>query len=64
MTPQQVAFWEGVLGKATQVPEWKEGIEKNYWSDDFVRSAQFSKDIEKDYNDMKSVLVDLGLAKQ
>jgi len=63
MTPAQVAFWEGVLEKSTRVPEWKDGILKNYWSDDFVKSAQFSKDIEKDYNDMKSVLVDLGLAK-
>jgi putative tricarboxylic transport membrane protein len=63
MTPAQVAFWEGVLEKSTKVPEWKDGILKNYWSDDFVKSAQFSKDIEKDYNDMKAVLVDLGLAK-
>ena len=64
MTPEQIAFWEGVLGKATQVPEWKEGITKTFWFDDFVTSAQFRKDIDKDYNDMKSVLVDLGLAKQ
>ncbi|OGA23282.1 MAG: hypothetical protein A3I02_12175 [Betaproteobacteria bacterium RIFCSPLOWO2_02_FULL_67_26] len=63
MTPQQIAFWEGVLSKATQAPEWKEGILKNYWFDDFVTSAKFKNDIDKDYNDMKSVLVDLGLAK-
>jgi putative tricarboxylic transport membrane protein len=59
----QVAYWEGVLRKATEAPEWKAGIEKNFWFDDFVTSAQFRKDIEKDYNDMKSVLVDLGLAR-
>ena len=63
MTPEQVAYWERILSKATQVPEWKEGITKNYWFDDFVTSAKFKQDIEKDYNDMKSVLVDLGLAK-
>jgi len=64
ITPEQVAYWEGVLRKATQTPEWKAGLEKNYWSDDFVTSAQFSKDIAKDYNDIKAVLVDIGLAKQ
>jgi putative tricarboxylic transport membrane protein len=63
MSAAQVAFWEGVLHKATQVPEWKDGILKNYWSDDFVTSAQFGKDIEKEYADMKAVLVDLGLAR-
>jgi putative tricarboxylic transport membrane protein len=64
LAPAQVAFWEGVMRKATQVPEWKGDLEKNYWSDDFVPSAQFRKDLEKDYAEMKAVLVDLGLAKQ
>lgn len=60
----QVAYWEGVLAKATQVPEWREDLERNFWSDDFVTSAQFAKDLDKDYNKTKSVLVDLGLARQ
>ena len=63
MTPEQVAFWEGALKKATQVPEWQDGLRKNYWFDDFATSAKFKTEIEKDYNDMKAVLVDLGLAK-
>jgi len=60
----QIAYWEGALEKATKVPEWRTDLEKNYWSDDFVTSAQFRKDLEKDYADMKAVLVDLGLARQ
>ena len=60
----QVAYWESVLQKATEVPEWRTDLEKNFWSDDFVKSTQFRKDLEKDYADMKAVLVDLGLAKQ
>ncbi|MDH5534550.1 MAG: tripartite tricarboxylate transporter substrate binding protein [Betaproteobacteria bacterium] len=63
LTPEQVAYWEGVLKKATEVPEWKQGLEKNYWADDFVTSAQFAQDLKKDYAEMKAVLVDLGLAK-
>jgi putative tricarboxylic transport membrane protein len=63
LSPAQVAYWEGVLKKATEVPEWRADLEKNYWSDDFVTSAQFAKDLAKDYGDMKAVLVELGLAK-
>ena len=63
LTPQQVAFWEGALRKASQSAEWKTELERNYWSDDFVTSAQFRKDLDKDYADMKSVLTDLGLAR-
>ena len=63
LTPAQTAYWERVLRKVTETKEWKEDLEKNYWSDDFVGSAQFRKDLAKDYADMKSVLVDIGLAR-
>jgi putative tricarboxylic transport membrane protein len=63
ITPQQLAYWEGVLRKSTEAAEWKEELEKNIWSDVFTGSAQFSKDLEQDYSAMKAVLVDLGLAK-
>jgi putative tricarboxylic transport membrane protein len=63
ITPAQVAYWEGVLRKVVATPEWKEDLDKNYWSDDFVGSAQFRKDLVKDYADIKAVLVDIGLAR-
>jgi putative tricarboxylic transport membrane protein len=64
LSAAQTAYWEGALRKATEFPEWKADLEKNYWSDDFVTGAQFRKDLDKDYADTKAVLVDLGLAKQ
>ena len=63
ITPQQIAYWESVLRKVTETKEWKEDLERNYWSDDFLGSAQFRKELAKNYTDMKSVLVDIGLAK-
>jgi len=63
LSADQVAYWEGVLRKATSTPEWKANVKKNFWFDDFVTSAQFTKDIDKDYQDIRAVLVDLGLAK-
>ena len=64
MTAAHVTFWESVLRRATQAPEWKTDLEKNFWSDDFATGEALRKDLEKDYASMKSVLVDLGLAKQ
>lgn len=63
MTPQQIAYWEGLLRKVSEAPEWKDELEKNIWSDVFTGSAQFAKDLEQDYAAMRAVLVDLGLAK-
>jgi putative tricarboxylic transport membrane protein len=63
ITPQQAAYWEGVLRKATELPEWKTDLDRNYWADDFVTGQQFRKDLDRDYAAMKAVLVDLGLAR-
>ena len=63
LTAQQSAYWENVLRRATEAPEWKADIEKNFWSDDFVPGERFRKELDQDYAGMKAVLTDLGLAK-
>lgn len=63
LTPAHVAFWEGALRKASETPEWQANLEKNYWSNDFLTGKEFRKDLDETYDAMKSVLVDLGLAK-
>ena len=63
LTPQQAAFWESALRKATEAPEWKSDLEKNVWADAFVAGQAFSKELDQDYSEMRSVLSDLGLAK-
>jgi putative tricarboxylic transport membrane protein len=59
LAPAQVAFWEGVLRKSTETPD-----ARNYWSNDFLTGKDFRQDLDQTYDAMKSVLVDLGLAKQ
>jgi putative tricarboxylic transport membrane protein len=63
LAPAQVAYWEGVLRKATEVPEWKEDLEKNYWTEHFVTGSALRKLLDQEYAETKAVLVDLGLAK-
>ena len=63
MTPAQIAFWEQLLTRVANAPEWKTDLARNYWSDDFTLSEQFKADLKQDYAGMKAVLTDLGLAK-
>ena len=63
LTPQQSAYWEGVMKRVTEAPEWKAELEKNYWTDDFLTGPQFRKELDRDYAAMRAVLVDIGLAK-
>ena len=63
MSTAQSAYWEGALRKVVESTEWKADLERNFWSDDFVTGEQFRKDLAHDYAAMKSVLIDIGLAK-
>jgi len=62
LTREQAAYWEGVMRRVTQTPEWKTDLERNFWADDFLGSDAFRKDLDSEYDAMKAVLVDLGLA--
>ena len=64
LAPEQVAYWESVLRKAVETAEWKSELERYYWSDYFATGAALRKNLEKEYADMKSVLVELGLVRQ
>jgi putative tricarboxylic transport membrane protein len=63
LSAAQVAYWEAVLRKVTEHPEWKADLEKHYWSDYFTPSAQFRKTMDREYESSKAVLADLGLAR-
>ena len=64
LSPQQTAYWESAVRKATALAERKADLEKNYWSDDFAASEQFRKDLDSDSAAMKAVMMEFGSAKQ
>ena len=61
--PEHVAYWEQALRKACETAEWKAERERYYWSDYFVTGTALAKNLEKEYADAKSVLIELGLVK-
>lgn len=64
IAPEAVTYWENALRKASDTAEWKTELERYFWSDFFVTGAALRKTLEKEYADMKTVLVELGLVKQ
>jgi putative tricarboxylic transport membrane protein len=59
----QVRYWEDILAKTVQHPEWKAYMDFNYWSPPFQRSQEALSYLAREYDAAKSVLTDLGLAK-
>ena len=63
MSAAQIAYWESVLARVVESDDWKKEIETNFWDSQFLGSADTRKMLKSQYDEYKSVLVDVGLAR-
>ena len=63
MPANAVVYWEEVLAKMAASTEWKKEAENRDWDTQFMRSKDFAKYLEVEYNDTKVIMTELGLAK-
>jgi putative tricarboxylic transport membrane protein len=63
MTPAQVAYWEDLLATLAASDEWKAQMEQNYLTPQFMKSAQSASFLRAQYQELRSILVELGMAK-
>jgi putative tricarboxylic transport membrane protein len=63
MSEAQTAYWEEALRRLSDSDEWKKELEANAWMSEFMRSAETRKFLERENTEVRSFLVDLGLAK-
>jgi putative tricarboxylic transport membrane protein len=63
LTPAQVAYWEGLLAKTVQHPDWKQYLEFNSWEWEYRNSRESLDYLKKDYEQSRALLTELGMAK-
>lgn len=63
LSAAQVAYWEDIFGKVVAVDDWRKSLEAQSWDGNFLRSREFTKYLENDYNQTKAIMSYLGLAK-
>ena len=63
MPPAQVAYWDNAFGALTKTAEWKKELEKGLWHDDYMASEQTRKFLDAEYQQLRVLFSDLGLAK-
>lgn len=59
-----VAYWEDALSKVVATKEWESQLESNNLVSRFLRSKEFAKYLDVEYQDTRTVMSDLGLLKQ
>jgi putative tricarboxylic transport membrane protein len=63
LKPAQVAYWEQTFRTLTATDEWKTYLRTHYLSDIFMPGAEAKKFLERQNEEYKAVLGELGLVK-
>lgn len=64
LSPQQIAYWDGLFAASVATPVWKSFIEQNQWEAEYLPSAAFLKHLQSEEKRLRPALAELGLAKQ
>lgn len=62
LTPQQIAYWDGVFGTIAASGEFRELAEKNQWDLAYRNAAETAKFFAAEYAELKSAMDFLGLS--
>ena len=63
LAPGQVAFWDETLAKVFESGDWKDYLAKNDLPPQHLRSRDFAKYLQGEYETTKAVMADIGLGK-
>jgi putative tricarboxylic transport membrane protein len=63
MTTAQIAYWDRVLARMVQTPEWKKDLEANVFEDTYLASAATERYMQQEYEQFRAALAIVGLAK-
>lgn len=63
MTAPQIAYWDGVFAKLAQMPEWRDELARLLQDPVYLNSRDTQKYLDSQHQELRGVLVDLGLAK-
>ena len=62
LTPAQIRYWGSALAEISKSQEWKEFLAKNQWQPYFVGPDEAGPALDRQYQEIKEVLVALRLA--
>jgi putative tricarboxylic transport membrane protein len=63
LAPEQIAYWENAMRRVNDTPEWKAELERYFWTEFFATGAVLRKSLEREYQETRAELSELGLVK-
>jgi putative tricarboxylic transport membrane protein len=59
----QTTYWENVFARVVESDDWKNMLEENSLTGEFMRSAETRAQIKTEHDEMKAIMIELGLVK-
>jgi putative tricarboxylic transport membrane protein len=63
LTPDQIRFWDQVLGRVAELPEWKHDLDAQQVENTYLNAAATRKLMDAQLTELRGILGDLGLAR-
>jgi putative tricarboxylic transport membrane protein len=63
LSAAQLAYWDNTLRSMMKTQAWKDAVQKNQWEEDYKNSAELGRSLKAEYEVLKDVLTELGMAK-
>ncbi len=63
MSEAQISYWERVLEQMTKTEAWKRHLEQNVRENEYMGSKMTQQYYAQQAEELKAIIVDLGLAK-
>ena len=64
LSAEQLRYWDDAFARVSRLPEWKRGLETKLEEETYLNAADTKKYMEAQYEELRNVLSELGLAKQ
>ncbi len=64
LSPAQIAFWEDLLRRLTETEDWRRALERNQSQPHLLGHAETLAYYEREYESMRALIGEMGLAKQ
>jgi putative tricarboxylic transport membrane protein len=64
MPAAQIAFWDDVFARLVKTEEWKKELDRSAAENEYINSRESKQFLDTQYEELKRILTDLGLAKQ
>lgn len=61
LSTAQIAFWDDALAKMVDTADWKKQLAENDLASEYLRSRDFARYLDIEFNETKAAMADLGL---